>query len=156
MRAGYPKPSRKTAWLSYDALPAAAPAIAVAGSSPYSGTLEIVGERGWLPLSTCFLHDTFLPTHWQVVAKGAARANRSPSRDQWRISREVYVAEDGDKAREDALRVFGSFFTDYWIPLLGSGRGLDGLKTHADMPTTPHAEYMLQNLWIGAIPTSNP
>lgn len=125
------------------------PPIAVAGSSPYSGTLEIVGERGWLPLSTCFLHDTFLPTHWQVVAKGAASANRIPSRDQWRISREVYVAEDGDKAREDALRVFGRFFVDYWIPLLGSGRGLDGLKTDAAMPDdvlTP--EYMLQNLWI--------
>ena len=125
------------------------PPIAVAGSSPFSGTLEIVGERGWMPLSTCFLHDTFLPSHWQVVTKGAAKSNIKASRKEWRISREVHVAEDGDKAREEALHTFGRFFEDYWIPLLGSGRGLDGLKTDPDMPDeklTP--EYMLENLWV--------
>ena len=43
----------------------------------------------------------------------------------------------------------GAFFDDYWIPLLGSGRGLDGLKTDPEMPDedlTP--EYMLENLWV--------
>ena len=95
------------------------PPIAVAGSSPYSSTLEVVGERGWLPLSTCFLYEDYLPSHWEVVEKGAKKAGLTPSRNDWRISREVYVAEDGAKAREEALEVFGKFFVDYWIPLLG-------------------------------------
>ena len=50
------------------------PPFAVAGSSPYSDTLEMVGERGWLPLSTCFLHSSMLPSHWEVVEKGAKKA----------------------------------------------------------------------------------
>ena len=39
------------------------PPIAVAGSSPYSGTLELAGERGWWPMSTLFLHKNWLPSH---------------------------------------------------------------------------------------------
>ena len=65
------------------------PPIAVAGSSPYSDTLEMVGERGWLPLSTCFLHSSMLPSHWEVVEKGAKKASKQASRNDWRISREV-------------------------------------------------------------------
>ena len=38
------------------------PPIAVAGSSPYSSTLEEVGEKGWIPLSSSFLHEMHLPS----------------------------------------------------------------------------------------------
>jgi hypothetical protein len=88
----------------------------------------MVGERGWLPLSTCFLHSSMLPSHWEVVEKGAKKAGKQSSRNDWRISREVYIAEDGQKARDDALNgPHEKFFTDYWIPLLGSSpRGLAG------------------------------
>ena len=55
-----------------------------------------------------------------------------------------------EKARKDALEgPMGQFFQDYWIPLLGSGTGLEGLKLDPDMPIeeiTP--EYMLENVWI--------
>ena len=111
----------------------------------------MVGERGWLPLSTCFLHSSLLPSHWEVVEKGAKKAGKQASRNDWRISREVYIADDGQKARDDALNgPLGKFFTDYWIPLLGSSpRGLAGLKHDPDLPNealTP--EYMLEHLWI--------
>ena len=63
----------------------------------------------------------------------------------------LYIAEVGQKARDDALNgPLGKFFTDYWIPLLGSSpRGLAGLKHDPDLPTealTP--EYMLEHLWV--------
>ena len=127
------------------------PPIAVAGSSPRSSTLRMVGEKGWLPLSTCFLHDSFLASHWEVVEEGAARAGRTPSRSEWRISREVYVADDGDKAREDVVNgPIGRFFVDYWIPLLRNNPvGLAALKHDPEMPDeelTP--EYMLEQFWI--------
>ena len=127
------------------------PPIAVAGSSPRSPTLEMVGERGWLPLSTCFLYDQYLPGHWDVVQEGAAKAGRTPSRSEWRISREVYVAEDGEKAREDALNgPMAQFFVDYWIPLMGNlPGGLAPVKHDPDVPdeaVTP--EYMLEHFWI--------
>jgi alkanesulfonate monooxygenase SsuD/methylene tetrahydromethanopterin reductase-like flavin-dependent oxidoreductase (luciferase family) len=127
------------------------PPVAVAGSSPYSDTLAMVGERGWMPLSTCFLYETYLPSHWQVVEKGANKAGRVASRGEWRISREVYVASNSQKARKEALEgPLGRFFVDYWIPLLGHGaRGLSGLKHDPELPDealTP--EYMLEHLWI--------
>ena len=132
------------------------PPVAVAGSSPYSGTLAMVGERGWLPLSNCFLHESHLPSHWEVVLKGAQKANRQPSRADWRIAREIYVAEDGDQAREDVLNgPFAQFWVDYWIALLtkNSPTGLAPLKHHPDVPdeaVTP--EYMLEHLWIVGTP----
>ena len=127
------------------------PPIAVAGSSPYSSTLEEVGEKGWIPLSSSFLHEMHLPSHRQVFERGAKRGGQPIPTDEWRISREVYVADDGDKAREDALNgPIGNFFDDYWIPLFGrSGPGIDRLKIDPKMPTDDLTrEYMLENYWI--------
>ena len=131
------------------------PPIAVAGSSPRSETLAMVGEMGWLPLSGCFLHDSALPSHWEVVEEGAARGGREPSRSEWRISREVYVAEDGQRAREDVVNgPIGRFLVDYWIPLFGNGpTGLAPLKHDPEVPdeaVTP--EYMLEHFWIVGTP----
>ena len=127
------------------------PPIAVAGSSPYSGTLEMVGEKGWIPMSSAFLHESFLPSHREVFERGARRGGMPVPANKWRIAREAFVADDGEKARRDALNgPLGNFFTDYWIPLFGYGdRGLSALKTNPDAPDaeiTP--EYMLENLWI--------
>ena len=128
------------------------PPIAVAGSTPRSGTLRLVGEKGWLPLGSMFLHSSFLPTHWDVVHEGAARTGRTPSRKDWRISREIFVADDGKKAREDALNSpFARFFVDYWIPLIANNipSALDGFKYDPEIPDeaiTP--EYMLEHFWI--------
>lgn len=127
------------------------PPIAVAGSSPYSSTLEEVGEKGWIPLSSSFLHEMHLPSHRQVFERGAKRGGQPIPTDEWRIAREVYVADDGDKAREDALNgPIGDFFVDYWIPLFGrSGPGIDRLKIDPKMPTDDLTrEYMLENYWI--------
>ena len=127
------------------------PPIAVAGSSPSSQTLEVAGELGWWPMSTFFLHSSNLPLHWEAYAKGASAAGRAVSRSQWRIAREVYVADNTEQAVSDVMDGPPAHtFTDYFLPLLGQGlRGLDGLRITPDVPDsalTP--EYMLDNFWI--------
>ena len=127
------------------------PPIAVAGSSPYSATLEIVGERGWWPMSTLFLHTKWLASHWEAVEKGASRTGQKMSRKVWRISREVHVAETTQKAREEAMAgPMGRHFIEYWTALMSSTpRGLSALKYDPDLPDeaiTP--EYMLDQFWI--------
>ena len=127
------------------------PPIAVGGTSARSKTLEMVGEMGWIPLSSRTLHRSLLPTHWEVVEKGASRSGREASRADWRISREIHVAEDGKKAREEALSgPMGRFLVDYWIPLLRSTpTGLASLKYDPDLPDEAIApEYMLEHIWI--------
>ncbi len=127
------------------------PPIAVAGSSPSSQTLEVAGELGWWPMSTFFLHASNLPLHWEAYAKGAKTAGRKVSRSQWRIAREVFVGESTQQAIDDVMNGPPSHtFTNYFLPLLGQGlRGLDGIRTHPDLPDsalTP--EYMVENFWI--------
>ena len=131
------------------------PPIAVAGSQPYSQTLAVAGERGWLPLSNCFLHPAHLPSHWEVVEKGGQKTGRKTSRSEWRIAREVFVAEDGARAREEMLRgPIGKFFTDYWVPVFkATPTGLARLKHDPDMPDEQvTAEYMLDQAWIVGSP----
>lgn len=75
------------------------PPIAVAGSTAYSKTLEIAGEHGWIPMSINLIPVSSLKTHWHAVEHAARRKGRSPSRAQWRIAREVYVAPTTKEAQ---------------------------------------------------------
>ena len=127
------------------------PPIAVAGGSPRSQTLVLAGERGWWPLSSSLMHSSHIGLNWESVLAGAAKTGREPSRNQWRIGREVYVAESSKKAREDVLNgAMSRDFVEYWLKFIGGGpRGLDLFKYDPDIPDdalTP--EYMLDNYWI--------
>jgi alkanesulfonate monooxygenase SsuD/methylene tetrahydromethanopterin reductase-like flavin-dependent oxidoreductase (luciferase family) len=127
------------------------PPIAVAGSSPNSKTLEIAGANGWIPMSINMLSVSGLRTHWAAVEAAAQRKGRTPSRAQWRIAREVYVAPTTAEARDQALNHgMGRAFTEYMGPLLRSGGRLDRLK-EPDDPTPDDAidaQWMLDHLWI--------
>ncbi len=75
------------------------PPIALAGLSPNSPTLEHAGSRGFLPLSLTF-NTPYLEGHWTAVERGAASAGRSCDRNDWRVVRDVFVAETDDEARK--------------------------------------------------------
>jgi alkanesulfonate monooxygenase SsuD/methylene tetrahydromethanopterin reductase-like flavin-dependent oxidoreductase (luciferase family) len=127
------------------------PPIAVAGGSVRSSTLELAGERGWIPLSASLLHGSQLEANWQSIEAGAERSGRTPSRAEWRLGKQVYVGETTQKARKEALAgAMGRDFSEYWTRLIGNGpRGLDTFKYDPgtlDEEVTP--EYMLDNYWI--------
>ena len=127
------------------------PPIAVAGASVRSSTLELAGERGWLPLSASLVHASQLNFNWESIEAGAKRSGRTPSRAEWRLGKQVYVAETTQKAREEALAgAMGRDFSEYWTRLIGKGpRGLATFKFEPDTPdedVTPG--YMLDNYWI--------
>ena len=86
-----------------------------------------------------------------MVEEGAAKTGRTPSRSDWRIAREVYVADTTEQAREEALNgPLGESFNRYWMYLIGNGpRGTSAFKIDPEMSDdelTP--EYMLNNYWI--------
>ena len=132
------------------------PPIAVAGSTPDSGTLELGGEKGWWPMSSTFLHSSELARNWQAVERGAARSGATPSRSEWRIAREVHVADTTEQAREEALNgPLGGSFINYFQPLMGmgGGAGYATLKHGQEMPNEElTAQYMLDNFWIAGDP----
>lgn len=127
------------------------PPIAVAGASVRSSTLELAGERGWLPLSASLVHATQLASNWESVEAGAKRTGRTPSKANWRLARQVYVAETTEQARKEALNgALGRDFSQYWTRLIGNGpRGLATFKYDPDIPDEDvTSEYMLDNYWI--------
>ena len=74
------------------------PPIALAGLSPDSPTLELAGSRGFLPLSLTF-NTPYLEGHWTAVERGAARTGLSCDRSDWRVVRDIFVAETDEEAR---------------------------------------------------------
>jgi alkanesulfonate monooxygenase SsuD/methylene tetrahydromethanopterin reductase-like flavin-dependent oxidoreductase (luciferase family) len=121
------------------------PPIGIAGLSPNSDTLVIAGERGFMPMSLN-LNPQYLASHWAAVERGAESVGRTPHRRDWRVVREVYVAETDAEARRKALEgPIGRAYREYLLPLFRSF-GLIGLFKHdpavADGDVTP--EYLVE------------
>ena len=100
------------------------PPIGIAGLSAKSPTLELAGERGFLPLSIS-LNDAHTASHWDSVLRGAAKSGRTPQRSDWRLVREVYVAPTDELARKRVREgALGRCWRDYLLPFyVGSGMG---------------------------------
>jgi alkanesulfonate monooxygenase SsuD/methylene tetrahydromethanopterin reductase-like flavin-dependent oxidoreductase (luciferase family) len=78
------------------------PPIALPAISRNSSTLRLAGARGFRPFSH---HMASLPTlvdHWRTYAAAAHEANREPQHVDWRIARNIFVADTTEEARRIA------------------------------------------------------
>jgi alkanesulfonate monooxygenase SsuD/methylene tetrahydromethanopterin reductase-like flavin-dependent oxidoreductase (luciferase family) len=130
------------------------PPIGVAGVSPKSDTLVFAGEKGWLPLSINLVPTETLKTHWEAVEEGARKTGLTPNRSEWRVAREVYIADTTEQARDEVLEgTIGRDFRGYFIPLMAHMKLLSLFKGEREMPdeaVTP--EYLVDNVWIVGSP----
>lgn len=112
------------------------PPICVTVASPQSQTARIAGRRGWGPISSSFLTESGLASHWDMLRAGAAEAGRRPSGETWRVARCIHVAPSDAEARERVMRPDSSYryYFGYMSTILrGLGR-LAALKPQPDMP----------------------
>jgi len=131
------------------------PPIGVAGLSKGSDTLKLAGEHGFLPMSLN-LNPAYVGSHWQAVEEGARRTGRTPDRRDWRLVREIFVADTDEAAwRLSVGAQMGRMMREYFLPLLRNFGFLDYLKhdpSVADSDVTP--EYCARHNWlIGSPPT---
>ena len=56
------------------------PPIAVAASTPESGSMRMAGARGFIPMSSSLLSRTYLADHWKLVEAGAQQGGRKATR----------------------------------------------------------------------------
>ena len=126
------------------------PPIGVAGVSPHSPTLKMAGSRGWIPMSINLIPPALLKTHWDAIEEGAGEAGRTPDRGQWRVAREIFVAESGAEARTQALEgVMARDFEDYFLRLLPKVGMLALLKNDPDMADSEVTmDYLVDNVFI--------
>jgi alkanesulfonate monooxygenase SsuD/methylene tetrahydromethanopterin reductase-like flavin-dependent oxidoreductase (luciferase family) len=112
------------------------PPICVTAASPHSQTVRLAGRRGWGPISSSFLTEAGLATHWEMLRQGAAEAGKRPSGEAWRLVRCIHVAASDAEARERVMSPESSYryYFDYMSEILrGLGR-LIALKPRPDMP----------------------
>jgi alkanesulfonate monooxygenase SsuD/methylene tetrahydromethanopterin reductase-like flavin-dependent oxidoreductase (luciferase family) len=130
------------------------PPIAVAGLTPRSETLVVAGERGWIPMSIGIVPAATVASHWECYAEAAARAGRTPQRKEWRIVREVHVAETTAQARREALEGgLANVWSNYILKILPLFDALKLVKTDPDMPDEALTlEWLLDNIWIVGSP----
>jgi alkanesulfonate monooxygenase SsuD/methylene tetrahydromethanopterin reductase-like flavin-dependent oxidoreductase (luciferase family) len=131
------------------------PPIGVAGLSKNSDTLKLAGEHGFLPLSLN-LNPAYVGSHWQAVEEGARRTGRTPHRADWRLVREVFVAEtDAEAWRLSVGGMMGRMMTEYFLPLLGNFGFLDYLKHDPAVPDSDvTAEYCARHNWLIGSPAT--
>jgi len=129
------------------------PPIGIAGASPGSDTLKIAGEHGFMPMSLN-IGPQYLASHWQAVCEGAEKAGRTPRRSDWRVVREVYIAETDKEAREKATKgMLARAYREYLLPLFASFQFTPYLKHDPDIPdadVTP--EYLVDHGWLVGSP----
>lgn len=131
------------------------PPIGLAGLSKNSDTLKLAGERGYIPMSLN-LNPAYVASHWDAVAAGAAKSGRTPDRNEWRMVREVFVADTDEEAmRLSVGAMMGRMMGEYFLPLLENFGFKEFLKHHpdvADSDVTP--EYCAQHNWLVGSPAT--
>ncbi|MGH7090068.1 MAG: LLM class flavin-dependent oxidoreductase, partial [Stellaceae bacterium] len=131
------------------------PPIGVAGFSKNSDTLKLAGERGFLPMSLN-LNPAYVASHWQSVEEGAQRTGRTPQRADWRLVREIFIAETDDAAWKLSVGdAMGRMMREYFLKLLANFGFLEYLKHDpdvADSDVTP--EYCARHNWLIGSPST--
>jgi alkanesulfonate monooxygenase SsuD/methylene tetrahydromethanopterin reductase-like flavin-dependent oxidoreductase (luciferase family) len=130
------------------------PPIAVAGLSANSETLVLAGERGWIPMSINVVPIPTLLSHWSAVQQGATKTGRTPNRGDWRIARDIYVAETTEQARREARAgAQAQVFERYFLPLLNYGKQLYLFKSDLSMPDEDITiDWLMDNIWLVGSP----
>jgi alkanesulfonate monooxygenase SsuD/methylene tetrahydromethanopterin reductase-like flavin-dependent oxidoreductase (luciferase family) len=97
-----------------------APPIASSLMSPNSGLGKIAGERGWLPISANFVPTYIVASHWVKYREGCEAAKRKADPRDWRVSRNVVVANTDAEAHDmvfDPKSTLNYYFSYVWKAL---------------------------------------
>jgi alkanesulfonate monooxygenase SsuD/methylene tetrahydromethanopterin reductase-like flavin-dependent oxidoreductase (luciferase family) len=131
------------------------PPIGVAGLSKNSDTLKLAGERGFIPMSLN-LNPAYVGSHWDAVEEGARRTGRQANRADWRLVREIFVADTDEEAwRLSVGSMMGRMMEEYFLPLLSNFGFKEYLKhdpSVADSDVTP--EYCARHNWLIGSPAT--
>lgn len=90
--------------------------IAVAATTPQSGSLKVAGERGWSWMSGSLLSSVFLPAHWDAVVEGVNSTGLTPNRRDWKIARDIFVGPTAEIARKRARATMGRNYNVHQRP----------------------------------------
>lgn len=151
----YPAPNPPLSGVHIEPYQKPFPPIGISGLTAHSETLKLAGRRGFLPMSLNISVE-FLETHWRAYQEGAREAGRTARREDWRVCREVVVAETDEQAYKLATEGgLGRFVREYTLRV-AKDYGL--LKWYKHDPSIPDGDvtvdYMADHVWITGSPST--
>ena len=128
------------------------PPIGIAAASKRSPTMVLAGERGYIPLCLAFNLE-YTRSQWEAYEEGAHNAGRTPSRSEWRLVRNVYVADTDEEARDQTLNgMTARVYNEYSLKIYKANpkRGiLDFIKHDPEVPDEAvTVEYLADHMWL--------
>ncbi len=127
------------------------PPIVVTVVEPYSKGIVAAAQRGWKPISANFLQPNWVATHFPGYEKGCEVAGLKASRQDWRVCKSIFVADDEATAQRYAKSREGPYGFYFWNLLtkrLARG-GASIYKTDLSMPDSAlTVEFLLDTLVI--------
>jgi alkanesulfonate monooxygenase SsuD/methylene tetrahydromethanopterin reductase-like flavin-dependent oxidoreductase (luciferase family) len=112
------------------------PPIFISLASPNSSSAKTAAQKGWGMISANIIPTYSVASHWKVYSAACAAAGIPARGDNWRVARNIMVAQSDAEAED---RVFGSqgsnsYFFTYMRDVLDSVGQLILLKPRGDMP----------------------
>jgi alkanesulfonate monooxygenase SsuD/methylene tetrahydromethanopterin reductase-like flavin-dependent oxidoreductase (luciferase family) len=126
--------------------------IMMTGMQASSPTLTEAGRRGCLPLSQ-HVDEAVLRRHWQTYSQAALAAGHVPVRSDWRICRDIFVADTDSEARSLALDgAMGSLWRSWNLPNFRTLGILDLLAGENVAPDDVSIEWLVDNMFLVGSP----
>ena len=120
--------------------------------APYSKGVIAMGRRDFHPLSANFLMSRWLPTHWANYEQGKKEVGKVADRNDWRIARTIFVADDDKVAESYGCTDANSPYRYYWRLLLtkmiSAGRHGAFKLNESDPDSILTEEYLTDKLVI--------
>ena len=127
------------------------PPIVVTVVEPYSKGIVAAAQRGWKPISANFLQPNWVATHFPGYEKGCELAGLKSDRQDWRVCKSIFVADDDATAKRYAKTREGPYGFYFWNLLTKRlARGSANIyKPDLSMPDSAlNVEFLLDTLVI--------
>lgn len=127
------------------------PPIVVTVVEPYSKGIVAAAQRGWKPISANFLQPNWVATHYPGHEKGCEIAGLKADRQDWRVCKSIFVADDDATAQRYAKNREGPYGFYFWNLLTKRlARGSANIyKPDLSMPDSAlTVEFLLDTLVI--------
>ena len=122
------------------------PPLAIVGMQPTSPSLAEAGRRGLQPISQELGVDV-LRQHWATYSQSAIDAGREPKRDDWRVLRDIFVAETDAEAMLCVLE--GGMGATWRAHTLGAFKAMGFGQLLAPVAEDElTVEYLAENFWL--------
>ncbi|MBM3340821.1 MAG: LLM class flavin-dependent oxidoreductase [Betaproteobacteria bacterium] len=120
--------------------------------APYSKGVIAMGRRDFHPLSANFLMSKWLPTHWANYEQGKKEVGEVADRNDWRIARTIFVADDDKVAESYGRADANSPYRYYWRLLLTKMMSANRHVAFKEDPSDPDSklteDYLTDKLVI--------